>query len=77
MLIVASVILTFSALLVAVDATSSVNTFVHRIKESFVPPRGWTKIGPALAHHLIELRIALTQSNFPLLEQHLYEVRYM
>ena len=47
----------------------------HKLKESVPPPRGWTKSAPAPADHVIELRIALPQSNFAELERHLYEVR--
>lgn len=46
-----------------------------KVKESIVAPRGWTKREEAPRHLTIDLRIALPQSNFPLLEQHLYEVR--
>lgn len=71
MLVIACVTLALFAL---VEAAPSSN-FVHKVKESFTPPRGWTKRDPAPAHHSIELRIALPQPNFPLLEQHLYEIR--
>ena len=50
-------------------------TGVHKVKESTLPPRGWTKSAAAPADHVIELRIALPQSNFEQLEKHLYEVR--
>ncbi|KAJ6515250.1 tripeptidyl peptidase A [Mycena sanguinolenta] len=46
----------------------------HQVKEEVVPPRAWTISGPAPSDHFINLRIALPQSNFDLLEQHLYEV---
>ncbi|KAJ6515255.1 tripeptidyl peptidase A [Mycena sanguinolenta] len=46
----------------------------HQVKEEVVPPRTWTISGPAPSDHFINLRIALPQSNFDLLEQHLYEV---
>ena len=46
-----------------------------KVKESIVAPRGWTKREVAPRDFTIDLRIALPQSNFPLLEQHLYEVR--
>ncbi|KAF7335276.1 Tripeptidyl-peptidase sed2 [Mycena sanguinolenta] len=46
----------------------------HQVKEEVVPPRGWTIFGPAPSDHFINLRIALPQSNFNLLEQHLYEI---
>lgn len=47
----------------------------HKVKESVPPPRGWTKSAPAPKDQIIELRIALPQSNFDELERHLYEVR--
>ncbi|KAJ6460107.1 tripeptidyl peptidase A [Mycena vitilis] len=46
----------------------------HKVKESVVPPRGWSIIGPAPADHLIKLRIGLPQSNFDVLEEHLYAI---
>ncbi|KAI0737695.1 tripeptidyl peptidase A [Daedaleopsis nitida] len=46
----------------------------HKVKESVPPPRGWTKSTPAPADHVVELRIALPQSNFEQLEKQLYEV---
>ncbi|KAG9317808.1 peptidase S8/S53 domain-containing protein [Chiua virens] len=47
----------------------------HKIKESIkVPPRGWFRQGPAPSDHLIELKIALPQPHFPILEEHLWEV---
>lgn len=51
--------------------------FVPKLKESIVAPRGWTRQGRARPDDTIELRIALPQPNFPLLEQNLYEVRYV
>lgn len=45
-----------------------------KVKETVAPPRGWVKLAPAPADHEIELRIGLPQPNFPILEQHLYEV---
>lgn len=46
----------------------------NKVKESIEPPREWINIGAAPADHTIVLRIALPQSNFDVLEQHLYEV---
>ncbi|OCH92966.1 tripeptidyl peptidase A [Obba rivulosa] len=46
----------------------------HTVKESVRPPRGWSKVQPAPADHVIELRIGLPQPNFATLEKHLYEV---
>lgn len=45
-----------------------------KVKESIEEPREWIKMGAAPADHMIALRIALPQSNFDALEQHLYEV---
>ncbi|KAH7923659.1 subtilisin-like protein [Leucogyrophana mollusca] len=47
----------------------------HKVKESiYGPPRGWVKQSPAPPNHIIELKIALPQPNFSVLEQHLWEV---
>ena len=48
---------------------------VYKVKESILPPRGWTKQARAPPDHVIQLRIALPQGNFEALEQHLFEVR--
>ncbi|KAG6908322.1 hypothetical protein DXG01_005298 [Tephrocybe rancida] len=45
-----------------------------KLKESVQPPHGWVKLDHAPENHVINLRIGLPQSNFPVLEQHLYEV---
>lgn len=58
---------------IAIAAPS--NRRSYKIKESIVPPRGWTKKIPAPPHAIIELRIALPQPNFFKLEEHLYEIR--
>ena len=47
----------------------------HKIKESIQgPPRGWLRYGPAPPDHLLELKIALPQPHFPILEDHLWKV---
>ncbi len=46
----------------------------HKVKELVRAPRGWVQGAPAPADHVIKLKIALPQSNFPELERHLYEV---
>ncbi|KAH9837729.1 peptidase S8/S53 domain-containing protein [Rhodofomes roseus] len=46
----------------------------HRVKETVLPPRGWTALRPASPAHTIELRIGLPQPNFAELEDHLYAV---
>ncbi|KAG6910769.1 hypothetical protein DXG01_007656 [Tephrocybe rancida] len=46
----------------------------HKVKETVVPPRGWTQSGPPPADHTIALRIGLPQPDFHLLEKQLYEV---
>ncbi|KIP08325.1 hypothetical protein PHLGIDRAFT_127064 [Phlebiopsis gigantea 11061_1 CR5-6] len=45
-----------------------------KLKESIAVPRGWIRRDTAPRGLTIDLRIALPQANFPLLEQHLYEV---
>ncbi|TFY82758.1 hypothetical protein EWM64_g1251 [Hericium alpestre] len=46
----------------------------HKLKETIASPRDWEILGTAPQDHIIELRIALPQPNFHLLEQQLYEV---
>ncbi|KAJ7639343.1 subtilisin-like protein [Roridomyces roridus] len=47
----------------------------HKVKEELsAPPRGWMIHSPAPVDHFIQLRIALPQPNFHLLEEHLYAV---
>ncbi|KAI0677175.1 tripeptidyl peptidase A [Trametes maxima] len=60
----------FAALVVAVPAKDR----AHKVKDSILSPRGWTKTGKAPADHIIDLRIALPQPRFPELEKHLYEI---
>lgn len=48
--------------------------YVHKVKESIESPRGWVKGEVAPSNNIIQLRIALPQPNFPVLEKHLYEV---
>ncbi|TFK43817.1 tripeptidyl peptidase A [Crucibulum laeve] len=43
------------------------------VKETVIPPRSWIKVGDAPPDHNIVLRIGLSQPNFAVLEQHLYE----
>lgn len=45
----------------------------YGIKEKFHVPRGWSRLGPAPAEHVINLRIGLKQGQFAELEKHLYE----
>lgn len=47
----------------------------YKVKEALhQPPVGWTLVGSAPSNHIISLRIALPQSNFEALEQHLFAV---
>ncbi|KAK0243100.1 tripeptidyl peptidase A [Armillaria nabsnona] len=57
-------------------AFAGINTkrWVHRVKETFNPPNGWTKHSLPPPDHMIELQIGLRQPNFHVLEQHLWEV---
>lgn len=50
------------------------STHVVKVKETVHVPRGWTKRDRAPRDLVIDLRIALPQSNFPALEQHLWEI---
>ncbi|KAI6016231.1 Pro-kumamolisin, activation domain-containing protein [Pisolithus marmoratus] len=46
-----------------------------KVKESIVaPPPAWVEHAPAPSNYVLELRIALPQPYFPLLEKHLWEV---
>ena len=69
----ACVVLSLVAAAVAIPAKDC----AHKVKESVPPPRGWSKTAPAPADHIIELRIALPQPKFDVLEKHLYEVRWV
>ncbi|KAH9939929.1 Pro-kumamolisin, activation domain-containing protein [Amylocystis lapponica] len=55
-------------------ASSDSQQSQHKLKESILPPSGWTNVGPAHPEHGVELRIALPQPNFDELESHLYAV---
>ncbi|KAJ3537720.1 hypothetical protein NM688_g6636 [Phlebia brevispora] len=68
--IAACLVLVFAAVVQSAPSTRS----SFKVKETIIPPRGWTRQGRAPGNSPIELRIALPQANFPLLEQHLYEV---
>lgn len=63
-------------LFVATLAKASYHKIVpHKIKESIQgPPRGWVRHGHAPSDHLLDLKIALPQPYFPILENHLWEV---
>lgn len=45
----------------------------YAVKERHVVPKHWTRLGRAPAGTVLELRIALKQSNFDELEKNLYE----
>ncbi|KXN92351.1 Tripeptidyl-peptidase sed3 [Leucoagaricus sp. SymC.cos] len=65
------------ALVLASGAFAAPNPEITRsfhVKEVSVAPRGWRKIAPAPANHIIHLRIGLPQSNFAELERHLFEI---
>ncbi|KIK96817.1 hypothetical protein PAXRUDRAFT_137604 [Paxillus rubicundulus Ve08.2h10] len=67
-----SLSLPFAAALVE---AASYKGFQHKVKESIgAPPRGWVRHGPAPSRHTLELKIALPQPHFPILEKHLWEV---
>ncbi|KAI6152381.1 peptidase S8/S53 domain-containing protein [Pisolithus tinctorius] len=62
-------------LVVTLANATSYKDYQFKIKESIVaPPRGWVEHAPAPPNHILELRIALPQPYFPLLEKHLWEV---
>lgn len=64
-------LLTLAALTAAVPHLS----YTFQVKETVTPPREWSQAYKAPSDLTIDLRIALPQQNFALLEQHLYEVR--
>jgi tripeptidyl-peptidase-1 len=66
--------LLLSSLLSNIAAVPAPAGCAHKVKESVAPPRGWIREKPAPPDHVIELRIALPQPNFDVLEKHLYEV---
>ncbi|KAG6844454.1 hypothetical protein H0H87_006874 [Tephrocybe sp. NHM501043] len=69
--------LSYASCLLRLFIATSFSTRVRalpKLKESIQLPHGWVKVSPAPAGHVIDLRIGLPQSNFPLLEKHLYEV---
>ncbi|KAN0097087.1 Peptidase S8/S53 domain containing protein [Tylopilus felleus] len=64
--------LPFAAALVRADRYKDVP---YKIKESIQgPPHGWIRHGPASPDHFLELKIALPQPHFSILENHLREV---
>lgn len=63
-----SVLLTVAAGLAGPTGLSSL-----KVKESVPAPRGWVQGTRAPEDHTIELKIALPQPNFSILEKHLYE----
>lgn len=63
---------------VLLGLTSSViaapSKYAPTIKEAVEVPRGWVRVSPAPADHVVDLRFGLPQHNFKQLEQALYEV---
>ena len=62
------------SLVLVAYAIPTPNDIPHKVKENIKPPRGWLKQKPAPPDHVIELRIALPQSDFETLVEHLYKV---
>ncbi|KAG2062861.1 subtilisin-like protein, partial [Suillus decipiens] len=59
----------------ALASTAPFRGCKQKVKESIHgPPRGWYEHSPAPKHHILELKIALSQPKFPELEQHLWEI---
>lgn len=59
------------------SASPAANPNLHgnvRLKEFVNHPRGWVKRSSAPPDYILDLRIALPQPNFDMLEKHLYEV---
>ena len=58
-----------------VSVASSYKRWTHKVKESLeAVPHGWVKHAPTPPDHVLELKIALPQPYFPILEQHLWEI---
>lgn len=71
MLPFASVLITIATLSAAF--ASRLNSRPYALKERHVVPKHWTRLGRAPADALLDLRIALKQSQFGELERHLNE----
>ncbi|QDS78055.1 hypothetical protein FKW77_003343 [Venturia effusa] len=67
----ASILVTFTAL--STTFASRLNSRPYAVKERHVVPEQWTRLGRAPADTVLELRIALKQSQFDELERHLIE----
>jgi len=65
-------VLVVSALPICLGAPTTSSPYTT--KERVPPPRGWTQQGKPSSDHHIVLRIGLPQTNFHILEQHLYQI---
>ena len=74
MKVVTSILLLAVSLTADVALTSPVHSrYSYAIKDSHRVPAKWTRVGPALAQHWINLNIGLKQDRFDELEKQLYE----
>jgi hypothetical protein len=66
-----------TALLTLLTAASPLRVRTpYAVRESHLVPRKWSRVGPAPANHIFNLRIGLKQGNFNELERHLYKGMY-
>lgn len=68
-----SVLFTFGTLSTASAFGRHLSSQPYAVKERHVVPKQWTRLGRAPADTVLELRIALKQSQFDKLERHLNE----
>ncbi|KAF8638557.1 hypothetical protein AX17_002100 [Amanita inopinata Kibby_2008] len=68
-----SLVQSLAVILKSVPAIAAIYDTI-KVKESISPPHGWTKHALAPSDHEVDLHIGLPQSNFPLLEKHLFEI---
>ncbi|KAL8807356.1 MAG: hypothetical protein Q9200_004696 [Gallowayella weberi] len=66
--------LVFVSLSTVVECSPVRSRSLYSVKDSHHVPRKWTRVSGAPANHVIDLEIALKQSQFDELERHLYEV---
>lgn len=69
-----STMVSFTTLLITLATLSTaLSSQPYAVKERHVVPKQWTRLGRAPANAVLELRIALKQSQFDELERHLNE----
>ncbi|KAI4250164.1 MAG: hypothetical protein L6R40_000336 [Gallowayella cf. fulva] len=74
MLLLPAAFLSYVGLSTLVDCSPVRSRSLYAVKDSHHVPRKWTRVGDAPPDHVVNLEIALKQSQFDELERHLYEV---